>query len=215
MHFSLSANQFSYFFRIQLSIEETIAGPNPVLSNTNMKCQLTEKEPEKLENLQDHNTNNGPIEVEKAAKESQPILPVCEKTTESPKEPASAIIAETGNAVKEAVEDEMEIFLYGKSPPKPKAPPKKKHQRFPSQPTNAITKDRNVKASPSTACKSPPPSDFSIPGLTFESQSWSPSRQRYLLSIARDIAVLQKSIASGEKPHDSVSDLISFTKPTN
>ncbi len=196
---------FHHSFRIKLSIEETIAGSiEEAVKNipeTTIDKELLE-DTDKLESASgsaQDNLTGKQIEVAETAKELQPILPVREETTVPAKEPV-AVFAEPDKTAKELEDDDLETFLYGKSPTKPKAPPKKKHQRFPSQSTTV------------RKTESPPPSEFSIPGLTFESKSWSPSRQRDLLSVARDVAALQKSIASGEKPNDSVSEKISFTK---
>lgn len=104
------------------------------------------------------------------------------------------------------LQEDLETFLYGKSPAKSKPPPRKKyHRNPPSQSTSeATTVLDGFDGSPS--------SQFCSPGLTFESKSSSPSsRQRDLLSIARDIAALQKVVASGKKLGDSVSDTIKFT----
>lgn len=110
--------------------------------------------------------------------------------------------------------DDFDTFLYGRSPSRPKAAPKKKSRL--SYSTTNTSNDRHRPASPSsvhTPCESPPPHEFLTPGLTFDSTSWSPSRQRDLLSVARDIADLQKAVAAGEKLNDSVSNTILFTKP--
>lgn len=109
-------------------------------------------------------------------------------------------------------EDDFETFLYGKSPSRPKAAPKKKMTRLLSH-SKTINTSNDTTAVSSNPCESPA-HQFLTPGLTFDSTSWSPSsHQRDLLSVARDIADFQKSIAAGKKLDDSVSNTILFTKP--
>lgn len=121
---------------------------------------------------------------------------------------------DVGKMSADPVEDDFETFLYGRSPSRPKAAPKKKSRL--SLTTTNTSNDQHRPISPSPVynpCESPPPQEFLTPGLTFDSNSWSPSRQRDLLSVARDIADLQKSVAAGAKLNDSVSNTILFTKP--
>lgn len=95
--------------------------------------------------------------------------------------------------------EELEAFLFGDLPCVAKTPPRKKCKKgaeFATGPT---------KVEPG----------FVKPSLTFDSTKWSPSRQRDLLSIAQDIAKLQRSLESGDLPQEPVSKLVSFTKPSD
>jgi hypothetical protein len=134
---------------------------------------------------------------------------------ESTKEPKTVIDVVAGPSKTTTTEEEdFETFLFGKSPAKSKPPPRKKLQQ---RSLEALSQPTPERTRPFTFDEfdSPPSSQYSTPGLsTFESTSCSPSsRQRDLLSVARDIAALQRVVASGKKLGDSVSvsDTIKFT----
>jgi len=135
-------------------------------------------------------------------------------TKESTKEPKTVIDLVTGpSKTTKPEEEDLETLLFGKSPAKSKPPPKKKFQQRSLEALSQPTMER-TRTSTFDEFDSPPSSQFSTPGLTFESTSCSPSsRQRDLLLVARDIAALQKVVASGKKLGDSVSvsDTIKFT----
>jgi hypothetical protein len=135
-------------------------------------------------------------------------------TKESTKEPKTVIDLVAGPSKTTIPEEEdLETFLFGKSPAKSKPPPKKKFQKNSLEALSQSTIER-TKHFILDEFDSPPSTQYSTPGLTFESASSSPlSRQRDLLSVARDIAALQKVVASGKKLGDSVSvsDTIKFT----
>ncbi|KAI9562730.1 hypothetical protein GHT06_010184 [Daphnia sinensis] len=132
-------------------------------------------------------------------------------TEQVAKEPLAVIERVRTPGPEEESQEDLETFLYGKSPRRSKPPPRKKcRQQPPSQLTSETTTDIF------DAFDSPSTSQVCTPGLAFESSSYSPSsRQRDLLSIARDIAAVQKVVASGKKLGDSVSDTIKFTNPTD
>lgn len=135
---------------------------------------------------------------------------------ETTKEPETVMDAVAGSSrtTKPVEEEDLETFLFGKSPAKSKPPPKKKFQQHSLKALSQSTIDRTKPFTLADEFDSPPSSQYSTPGLTFESTSCSPlSRQRDLLSVARDIAALQKVVASGKKLSYSVSvsDTIKFT----
>lgn len=115
-----------------------------------------------------------------------------------------------GNLTSEDTSEDLDTFLYGKSPSRPRAPPKKKAQQVLLQ----LPVNTNEQPSDSPQFSAPESPRYSTPKLSFDSNSCSPSRQRDLLSVARDIADLQKAIAAGQKlsNQDSISDKILFTK---
>lgn len=112
-------------------------------------------------------------------------------------------------AVAKETQEDLEGFLFGESPHKRSRPSYKKTQcSEASEPSINVS---NEKMSPKrNECHSPPSTSFATPGLAFDLKQCSPSRQRNLLLIARDIAELQKNIAAGKKPSGSVTESISF-----
>ncbi|XP_057367725.1 uncharacterized protein LOC130688724 [Daphnia carinata] len=131
-------------------------------------------------------------------------------TEETTKEPLTVIERVRTPVPAEESQEDLETLLYGKNS-RSKPPPRKRcRQQPPSQPTSETT------TAIFDAFDSPSSPRVCTPGLAFESSSYSPSpRQRDLLSIARDIAAIQKVVASGKKLSDSVSDTIKFTNPTD
>lgn len=74
--------------------------------------------------------------------------------------------------------------------------------------TPADTKDQVPVESPSKVVRH---LSTQVPGLAIGAYKTTPSHQRDLLEIARDLAKLERSIDAGEKPKD-VANIISFTK---
>ena len=98
----------------------------------------------------------------------------------------------SGDSTTLDTQTELENLLYGKSPMKNKPAPKKFIHSTKSEP-----------------CESPRKS-FVAPGLTYDGSSSSPSRQRDLLAIVKDLSKLQKDIADGKR---NIETNISFTQP--
>lgn len=107
-------------------------------------------------------------------------------------------------AWKRKEEEELNLLLFGPDTEKPSKPAPKKIPRLREDDDLPIVKLPSISDGQS--------SSFITPGLTTDSFQSSPSRQRDLLSIARDVASLQRSIASGETRNIEVTKEISFTQ---
>ncbi len=209
--FNIFVKPSHFYSRIQNSIEATIAFTDTFATKDNSVKTLNQEpvivefnpdQPEEIKEIISTTSND--------AQSSQPK----NQPKESTKEPKTMIDVVAGpSKTTTSEEEDLETFLFGKSPAKSKPPPKKKFQQ---RSLEALSQPTTERPRPSTFDEfvSPPSSQYSTPGLTFESTSCSPSsRQRDLLSVARDIAALQKVVASGKKLSDSVSvsDTIKFT----
>lgn len=187
--------------RIESSIEATIAFESTSDSEKEQTDKnLSVQEPE-IVDLEMKRTEAMPLN------DSQSKKLVIEETT---KEPLAVKERIRTPVLEEESEEDLETFLYGESPRRSKPPPRKKCRQLPSQPASETTTDIF------DAFDSPSSPRVCTPGLTFEPSYCSPSsRQRDLLSIARDIAAIQRVVASGRKLGDSVSDTIKFTNQTD
>ena len=219
-----------YCSRIQSSIEDTIAftSPSSETKDNPVKPPYYNQEPVIVDFETDRPVEEVIKEIipKKVVRTENEIIPKksvndsqsnqTDTIKESTKEPETVMDAVAGSSrtTKLVEEEDLETFLFGKSPAKSKPPPKKKFQQHSLKARSQSTIDRTKPFTLADEFDSPPSSQYPTPGLTFESTSCSPlSRQRDLLSVARDIAALQKVVASGKKLSYSVSvsDTIKFT----
>lgn len=179
----------------------------------------SEEPPEADANASSHQSANNTVHAEitmtghcSSSKQTETADSVKEisKTTENKSqvnpEPQEKLTSH-GKERKETRE-ELEAFLFGDLPYVPKTPPRKKYKTR----AETATPDEPTPAQNEGGSSSPA---FLRPYLTFDPVKWSPSKQRDLLSIAKDVAELQRSLEAGELPKEPLCKLVPFTKPSD